>query len=83
MLGEAVSPPIEGLPGPSLLLSSKDTKPSPGVNTPVASFPLPVDVYAQSGIWGLNGKLGSTLAVLSEVHRHRHICPIFHPYCLS
>ena len=83
MLGEAVSPPLRVYWGPSLLLSSKDTKPGPGINAPVASFPLPLDVYAQSGIWGLNGELGSTLVVLSEVHRHRHICPIFHPYCLS
>ena len=53
MLGEAVSPPpLRVYRGPSLLLLSKDTKPGPGVNTPIASFPLPVDVYTQSGIWG-------------------------------
>ena len=84
-LGEAVCPPppLRVYQGPSLLQLSNDTKPGPGINTPVTSFPPPLDVFAQSGNWALNGKLGSTLAVLSEVHRHRHICPFFHPYCLS
>ena len=44
MLGEAVCPPIEGLPGPSLLQLSNDTKLGPGVNTPVTSFPPPLMV---------------------------------------
>ena len=70
-LGEAVCPPSRVYQGPSLLQLSNDTKPGPGVNTPITSFPPPLDVFAQSGNWGLNGELGSTLVVLSEVHRRR------------
>ena len=40
MLREAVCPPLRVYQGPSLLQLSNDTKPGPGINTPITSFPL-------------------------------------------
>ena len=41
-LGEAVCPSIGGLPGTKFAPASNDTKPGPGINTPITSFPPPL-----------------------------------------
>ena len=74
-------PPIESLPGTKFALSRKGIKPGPGINTPVTrSLSLPL---FKVGNWVLSCELGSTLAVLSEVHRRWHTYPSFRPYSLS
>ena len=82
-LREAVCPPHRGSTREQVCFSYAMTPiPVPASTLPLHLSPSP-DVFVQSGNWGLSGKFGSTLAVFSEVHHHRHTCPSFHPYYLS
>ena len=68
MLREAVCPLIESLLGTKLPYLIKILNPVQAINTPV-THSLSLSLF-KIGNWVLSGKLGSTLAVLSEVH-HR------------
>ena len=81
MLREAACPPHQELTRDQVASSRKDIEPGPGINTPVTRS-LSLSLF-QIENWVLSGKLGSTLVVLSEVHRRWHTYPSFCPYSLS